>query len=312
MSGFLNELKVQRWDDHRYYHHSKVNQSLHFVSATSFLCAYVMAFSDPAMAALIGWLVAMTTRQVGHLFFEPRGYDQVNQATDDYKEEIKVGYNIKRKLVLLAVWAASPLLLVLDPTLLGIFVPHADTAEFVRHVGEVWLVVGLAGIAFRAIQLFVLKDFQTGLVWATKIATDPVPRHQALPPRAAPSPGGQAGGGRGLPPDARSPVRGDRRGTSRRGLKGGRLAGGCRRGRPGASRAGAGPTAWASISRRMRRLMARSVPSAPVSHQPSRRMASAAARKRSATASKSASLKFRLKTSRPVPTQLKARPWALR
>jgi len=31
----------------------------------------------------------------------------------------------------------------------------------------------------------------------------------------------------------------------------------------------------------------RSVPSAPVSHQPSRRMASAAARKRSATASKS-------------------------
>ena len=64
-----------------------------------------MAFSDPAMAALIGWLVAMTSRQVGHLFFEPRGYDQINQATDEYKEEIKVGYNIKRKLVLLAVWA---------------------------------------------------------------------------------------------------------------------------------------------------------------------------------------------------------------
>ena len=173
MSGFLDALKVQRWDDHRYYHHSLVNQSLHFVSATSFLVAYVLAFSDPAMAALIGWLVAMTTRQAGHLFFEPRGYDQVNQATDDYKEEIKVGYNIKRKLVLLAIWAASPLLLVLDPTLLGIFAPHADFSEFVRHVGELWLVVGLAGIAFRVLQLFILKDVQTGLVWATKIATDP-------------------------------------------------------------------------------------------------------------------------------------------
>ena len=173
MNGFLNELKVQRWDDHRYYHHSRVNQSLHFFSATSFLCAYVVAFSDPAMAALIGWLVAMTSRQVGHLIFEPRGYDQVNQATDDYKEEIKVGYNIKRKLVLLAVWAASPLLLVLDPSLLGIFPPHADTAELVRHVGQLWLAVGLAGIAFRAIQLFVLKDVRTGLVWVTKIATDP-------------------------------------------------------------------------------------------------------------------------------------------
>src|SRR5262245_32875214 len=173
MNGFFNELKVQRWDDHRYYHHSKVNQSLHFFSATSFLCAYVVAFSDPAMAALIGWLVAMTSRQVGHLIFEPRGYDQVNQATDDYKEEIKVGYNIKRKLVLLAVWAASPLLLVLDPSLLGIFAPHADTAELVRHVGQLWMVVGLAGIAFRAIQLFVLKNVRTGLVWVTKIATDP-------------------------------------------------------------------------------------------------------------------------------------------
>ena len=173
MTGFWNELKVQRWDDHRYYHHSKVNQSLHLLSATSFLFAYVVAFTDPAMAALIGWLVAMTTRQLGHLFFEPRGYDAVNRATDDYKEEIKVGYNIKRKLVLLAVWAASPLLLVADPTLFGLFAPHADWAEFTIHVGELWLFVGLAGIAFRALQLFVKKDLMTSLVWVTKIATDP-------------------------------------------------------------------------------------------------------------------------------------------
>jgi len=34
-------------------------------------------------------------------------------------------------------------------------------------------VVGLGGIAFRSVQLFVLKDIRTGLVWATKIATDP-------------------------------------------------------------------------------------------------------------------------------------------
>ena len=39
MTGLLHELKVQRWDDHRYYHHSKVNQSLHLLSATSFLVA---------------------------------------------------------------------------------------------------------------------------------------------------------------------------------------------------------------------------------------------------------------------------------
>ena len=172
MTGFWNELKVQRWDDHRYYHHSKVNQSLHFVSATSFLFAYVIAFSDPAMAALIGWLVAMTSRQVGHLFFEPRGYDQINQATDEYKEEIKVGYNIKRKLVLLAMWAASPLLLVVDPTLLGIFTPHADTAELSpMSASSGWWSASPASPSARpAVHP---EGLRTGLVWATKIATDP-------------------------------------------------------------------------------------------------------------------------------------------
>ena len=34
-------------------------QSLHLVSAISFLCAYVLVFTDPAAAALVGWLVAM-------------------------------------------------------------------------------------------------------------------------------------------------------------------------------------------------------------------------------------------------------------
>src|SRR5215468_4578223 len=76
---FLEALRVQRWDDHRYYHHSRINQSLHLVSAASFVFAYMMVFKDPAFAALIGWLVAMTSRQIGHFFFEPRDYDVVNQ-----------------------------------------------------------------------------------------------------------------------------------------------------------------------------------------------------------------------------------------
>src|SRR5262245_17560443 len=111
MRGFLQALEVQRFDDHRYYHHSRINQSLHLVSAISFLCAYVLIFVDPALAALVGWLVAMTTRQAGHFFFEPKGYDEVNQATHEYKEEVKVGYNLQRKVVLLTIWALSPLVL---------------------------------------------------------------------------------------------------------------------------------------------------------------------------------------------------------
>jgi hypothetical protein len=71
MNGFFQALKVQRWDDHRYYHHSRINQALHLVSAASFVCAYLLVFTSPAVAALVGWLVAMTSRQIGHFFFEP-------------------------------------------------------------------------------------------------------------------------------------------------------------------------------------------------------------------------------------------------
>jgi hypothetical protein len=44
MSTFMQTLKIQRWDDHRYYHHSLVNQSLHLFSATTFLLMWFVMF----------------------------------------------------------------------------------------------------------------------------------------------------------------------------------------------------------------------------------------------------------------------------
>ena len=173
MQSFLRALKIQRWDDHRYYHHSRINQSLHLLSAVSFLAAYVAVFKNPAASALIAWLVAMVSRQAGHFFFEPKGYDAVNQATHEHKEEIKVGYNLRRKVVLLSIWALSPAVLWFDPSLLGIFPDHATKADFVRNMGMIWLVIGFGALLFRTVQLFIIKDVQTGLVWITKIATDP-------------------------------------------------------------------------------------------------------------------------------------------
>ena len=173
MSGFFEALRVQRWDDHRYYHHSQVNQALHLVSAVSFLVAYALAFKDPAGAALIAWLVSMTSRQVGHMFFEPRGYDEVNDATHEHKEEIKVGYNLRRKIILLSLWALSPLPLLLDPSFFGMFEPHQTLGEGIRQVGKVWFVLGIGGLLFRTVHLFFIKDVQTGLVWMTKIVTYP-------------------------------------------------------------------------------------------------------------------------------------------
>jgi len=51
--------------------------------------------------------------------------------------------------------------------------PHATTAEFVHNVALMWLAIGIGGLIFRTVHLFFLKDVQTGLVWMTKILTDP-------------------------------------------------------------------------------------------------------------------------------------------
>ncbi len=174
MHGFFAELRTQRWDDHRYYHHSRINQALHLVSACSFLVAYALLLFDPPMAALVAWLIGMTTRQIGHFFFEPKGYDHVNEASHEYKEDVKVGYNLQRKVVLMGVWALVPAALLLDPTLFGLLTPHSTWRGYAHNLGMIWLWLGVAGVIFRMLQLFLIKDLQSGLVWVTKILTDPL------------------------------------------------------------------------------------------------------------------------------------------
>jgi hypothetical protein len=110
MGHFMAMLRTQRFDDYRYYHQSRINQTLHLISAVVFLGCYALLFSDVALAGLVGWL-AMLTRQIGHFFFEPNGYDAVNNATNQYKEDIKIGYNQRRKIVLLIVWGMAPVTL---------------------------------------------------------------------------------------------------------------------------------------------------------------------------------------------------------
>ena len=173
MQEFLNALRTQRWDDHRYYHHSRINQSLHLLSALSFLTAYVMLVFSPVWATLIGWLVAMWSRQIGHFFFEPKEFDSVNRLSHEEKEALKVGYNLHRKVVLLGLWALLPVVLWLDPALYGLMQPAAGIQGYVENLAVAWLVLGVGGLLFRTLQLFFQRNVQTGLVWFTKILTDP-------------------------------------------------------------------------------------------------------------------------------------------
>ena len=115
----------------------------------------------------------MTSRQSGHFFFEPKGYDEVNQATHEHKEEIKVGYNLRRKVVLMTIWALSPLVLMAEPSLFGLLEPHTNSEGFIHNTGLIWLAIGVGGLLFRTIHLFFIKDVLSGLVWMSKILTDP-------------------------------------------------------------------------------------------------------------------------------------------
>jgi len=169
---FGEELKQQRWDDHRFYHQSRVTQSLHLFSALCFLTSYGLMPFKPIAASLLGWIVAMWSRQIGHFFFEPKGFDRINNVTFDHKEAVKVGYNLQRKVILFLSWISVPLLLWFNPTFWGMFAT-TNGYTYLDRLGILWLVLGAAGLLLRTLWLCATRGVQTGLVWCTKILTDP-------------------------------------------------------------------------------------------------------------------------------------------
>ena len=116
----------------------------------------------------------MTSRQAGHFFFEPRGYDHINQATHEHKEDIKVGYNLRRKVVLMSIWAALSASVVLRSDavravfalgLAGRF--HAPGRQDLAGGGRRRRCCSAPCICSSS------ATSRPGLVWMTKILTDP-------------------------------------------------------------------------------------------------------------------------------------------
>lgn len=173
MLNFMDKVRVLRWDDHRYYHQCRINQTLHLISAVSFLVAYVLLFIEPAWAGIVGWLVGMVSRQSGHIFFEPRGQDRIHNVTYEHKESIKAGYNMRRKGILIGVWLTLPVLLALSPSLLGLIEPAVGFSGYVHDVGLAWVTLGVSGVMLRTVHLFFLRGLTWGLAWAFKILSDP-------------------------------------------------------------------------------------------------------------------------------------------
>ena len=190
MNRFLRTLDEQRWDDHRYYHHSRVNQSLHLLSAISFLCSYVLLFTSPVAAALMGWLFAMVIApgralllraqglrrgQPGHARVQGSGQGRLQPAPED------------RAAVDLGAVAACPV---------GrSFARRACSIRSAASCGNLslaWIVLGFGAVLFRTVQLFFLQDVTERPRVDDQDPHRPVPRHQAVPPGAAPRPARRA------------------------------------------------------------------------------------------------------------------------
>lgn len=171
--SLLKEIRKQRWDDHRFYHQNRINQTLHLWSSICFAISYVWLFFDPVMAMLFGWLIGQVPRQAGHFFFESKGYDKVNDTTHEYKESIKPGYNLKRKLVMLSIWIGGSIALYLQPSLWGMLSEEQVANGFEHNLGIYWLAVAVGALLFRTVQLMLTVNVTHGLAWFFKILTDP-------------------------------------------------------------------------------------------------------------------------------------------
>ncbi len=102
MQSFMEALRQQRWDDHRYYHHSRINQTLHLVSAISFLvrlCDRVLGpggggadrlaglDDDPAGRSLLLRAEGLRPRQPGDARIQGRGQGRLQPAAQGRADE---------------------------------------------------------------------------------------------------------------------------------------------------------------------------------------------------------------------------------
>ena len=163
----------QRWDDHRYYHHSRINQSLSPGQRAQLHRRLRAPLREPAVAVLVAWLLAMPSRQLGHFFFEPKGYDEANQATHEYKEGVKVGYNLYRKSSCSRSGPCRRCCSCSIRRCSGCSSRHGLVRVRQQHLDRSGWSRRRRAWSFRTVHLFFLRDVQTGLVWCTKILTDP-------------------------------------------------------------------------------------------------------------------------------------------
>lgn len=172
----VREIQLQLQQDHDLYHHSLVNQSLHFFSGCQNIVAYILFFSGHFVSAVSLGLVSWFIRQSGHFFFESKEYDEINQMTFEEKEAEKVGANLHRKLLMIGGLAAFLTLFFVTPDKLVTFAQmcgYAAEGPFSALIFFSFLVFIFTWVS-RSVWLMFNRSLMTGVCWFIKILYDPI------------------------------------------------------------------------------------------------------------------------------------------
>jgi len=160
LQNFYAEVMRRKRDDHHASHSNGVNQLLHLISSSVFLGCYAIAFRDLTTAMWAG-LGALFLRQIGHALLEPPCHE---------KEALLLGFDTRKKTVIVAMYLAIPLLHLLRAATWDV--------EVIAALGPVvawqWFLWTLTVVGGRVVYLACTHGLRTAMIWFVKLITDPL------------------------------------------------------------------------------------------------------------------------------------------
>jgi glutamate-1-semialdehyde 2,1-aminomutase len=158
--SFYSEVMQRKHDDHVASHSNLINQMLHLLSSSVFICCYVLAFFNLTWAMGLG-LAALFVRQFGHAILEPPCHD---------KEAALLGFNTRNKTLIVGGYILIPIVQLLRAESLSLPAIAAQVPEIALQ----WFLLTVAVVMARVLFLVWQYDFRTSMIWFVKLITDPI------------------------------------------------------------------------------------------------------------------------------------------
>jgi len=160
MREFYAEIMLRKKDDHVASHSDLVNQFLHLLSSSTFICSYLLFFFDFTLAVSLG-VAALLLRQFGHAVLEPPCHD---------KEKALLGYDTRNKSLILAAYVLIPIINLISAGSARIEV----IKPLLSGIAHQWFALTLGVVFGRVAYLAWKHDFRSAMIWFVKLITDPI------------------------------------------------------------------------------------------------------------------------------------------